>query len=122
MAVSQSSTHGGSSVTYLDHDHCEGESVRFLAIPPLIQDLRCGPPRGVAMLTRGALHGVQISSYGGEAKISDACTTGVVHKDVSLAGYQYSCETRSRTVTHSLEVPVNHTARVEVAKAVGYIG
>jgi len=107
---------------YLDHDHRKGESVRFLGMFPLVQDLWCGPPCGVTMLTGGALHGVQISSYRSEAEVSDACTTGVVHKDVSLAGCQYSCETRSRTATHSLEVPVNHTARVEVAKAVGYIG
>jgi len=71
-------------MTYLDHDHRERENVRFLAIFPPLQDLWRSPSWGVAVTTRSARFRIQISSDRSEAKIRDACTTRVIHKDVGL--------------------------------------
>jgi len=51
-----------SSMTYLDHDHCEREDVRFLAAWLLVQNLWRGPSRGVTILTLGAPYGIQVES------------------------------------------------------------
>jgi len=53
------------------------------------------------------------------AKIRDACMTGVIHKDVRLAGCQYGGEMRLRTTTHSLDVPMDNITGMDVVKAVG---
>ena len=104
-------------MTYLNHDHCERKNIRLLAICPLVQDLWRSPLWGVASLKCGVLNGIRVVSEHGKAKIRDVCMTRVVHKDVLLAGRQYSSETRFRTVTYSLEVTMDHIARVEVAEA-----
>jgi len=116
MTVSQRIARSRSSVTCLDHDHRERENVRFLAIRPLLQDLRRSPPRGVAVMTRRARYGIHILSDCSEAEIRDACMTGVVHKDVRLVECQHGIETGFRT-TYSFEIPMNHIAGVEVAQA-----
>ena len=122
MTVGQSYTHGRSSVTYLNHDHCKRKNIRLLAKCSLRQDLRRSPPRGVTSLVRGTLDGIQVLSDCSEAKIRDERITGVVHKDVWLAGCQYSGKTRYIITTYSLQVPVNYVAGVEVAEASGDIG
>jgi len=104
-------------MTYLDHDHGKRENVRFHTTFPPKQDLRRGPPRGLTTLMRDGPYGIQVLSYGGEAKIRDACMTRVVHKDVRLVEYQHGGTMGFRTATYSLEVPVNHIAGVEVAQA-----
>jgi hypothetical protein len=71
-------------MTCLDHDHCERENVRLLAIYSPVQDLRRSPPRGAAMLTRGGLDRIQVLSDRSASEIRDACMTGVVHEDVWL--------------------------------------
>jgi len=109
-------------MTHLDHDHREGENVCFLAIIPLPQDLWRGPSRGVAVVTRGGPHGVQVLSDRGEAEIRNSRMTRAVHKDIWLAGCQYSSEARSRSATYSLEIPMNHVAGVEVAQALSNVG
>jgi hypothetical protein len=107
---------------YLDHDHREGENVRFLAVCPLAQDLWCSPPCSVAMLTRGALYGVQVPSDRSEAKIRQARVTGIIHKDIWLGMCQCRGETRLRAATYSLEVPMNNIAEVEEIEAFSNVG
>ena len=119
--MSQSYTHGGSSVTRLDHDHRKSENVRFLTAPPPNQDLRRSPPRGVVAVKRGGRYGIQVLNDGSETKIRDACMTGVVHKDVRLVECQYGSATRFRTATYSLEAPMNHIAGVDVAQALSNV-
>ena len=102
--------HNRSSVTYLDHDHCEGKNVRFLAIWPPLQDLWCCPSHGAAMMRRGGPHRIRVFSNRGEPKVRDARTTAVVHEDVWLAGCQCGGEMRFTTLTYPLEVPMNHVA------------
>lgn len=85
--------HGSaSSVTYLDHDQCEGENVRFLGVSPPFQDLRRTPSHGEAALRRGTAHRIRVLSDYREAKVYDACTARVVHEDVLLVGYQHNGE------------------------------
>ena len=108
-------------MTYLDHDHREGENVRFLARWLPAQDLWRNPSRGAAM-PRGALHGIRALSNHCLGKVRDARMTGVVDKDVWLAGCQYGGEAGFRTNTHSLEVPMNHIAGVEVVEPFSYVG
>jgi len=47
--VSENSTLSGSSVAYLDHDHCKSENISFLAVLPFRKDLWGTPSRGVGM-------------------------------------------------------------------------
>ena len=89
--------------------------------PPL-QDFWRSPSRGVGVLECVALHGTWVFSECGKAKIRDACVTRVIHQDVSLAERQHDSGARSGTVTHSLEIPVNHIACVEVAESLSDIG
>jgi len=103
---------------YLNHDHRESKDVRSLAICPLsVQDLWRGPSRGVTKFIQVALHGILIFNNCSMAKIRDACMTGVVHKDVRLAGCQYGGEIRFRLTTHSLDTPMNHITGVDVVEA-----
>jgi hypothetical protein len=74
------------------------------------------------MLRLGARYGIQVLSDRSETKIRDSCMTGVVHKDIWLTGCQYGGETRFRTTTYPLEVPMNDIAGVEVAEALGDVG
>jgi len=83
MTVSQTSAGSISSVTYFDHDHRKRENVRLFIVWPSVQDLWRGPSRGAVMMG-GAPNGIHGLSDSGEAEISDACMTGVVHKDVLL--------------------------------------
>jgi hypothetical protein len=100
--VNQRSTYRRLPTTYLDHDHRERENVRFLAICPLLdKDLWSSPSRGVTS----------------KAKIRDACTAGVIHKNVWLVGYQYDGEMRFKISAYTLEISMNDIAGVEVAKA-----
>ena len=111
-------------MAYFNHDHREREHVGFLAVYPFVQDLWRGPSRSVAVQGqgRGAPGGIQVSSDRGEAEIGDACVTGVIHKDVWLARCQWGDETRFKITTYSLEIPMDHIARVEVAEALSDIG
>ena len=120
--VSQGLAHNRSSVTCLDHDHCERENIRFLAMCPPVQNLWCSPSRGVTMLMRDTLYGIQVSSDRSEAKVCETCMIGVVHKDVWLDVCQCGGKTRSRSTTYPLEVPVNDIAGVEVAEALSDVG
>jgi hypothetical protein len=61
--VNQSSAHSGLVARYLDHDHCEGENIRFLAVCLFSKDLWSSPLRGVTS----------------EAKICDACTASTIY-------------------------------------------
>lgn len=102
-------------MTYFDRDHRKSKYVRFLTVSPLLQDLRCSPSRGLAVLARVTPYGIQVSSDCSEAKICDARDAGVVHKDVRLLKCKYGGDTISRTTTYPLEVSVNHIAGMEVA-------
>jgi len=111
------------SVPYFDHDHREGENIRFLATGyHFLQDLWRRPSQSVATLMRGELHGTRILSDGGEAKIRDAHTTGVIDKDVWLARCKYDIEMRVRAITYSLDVPMNYIVGVEVTEALSGVG
>jgi len=80
------STHGRSPTTYFNHDHRERKNVGFLAACPLLlQDLRCSPSWGVALLMRGPQHRIRVLSDLGEPKICKARMTGVAHEDAQLA-------------------------------------
>jgi len=110
-------------MTYFDHDHRERENDRFLAAWPfLLQNLRCSPSWGVAVLARGTQYGIQVLGDFSEAKIGDAYATGVIYKDVLLAGRKYSSEMKCRLTAYSLEIPMNHIAGVEITKALGGVG
>ena len=74
------------------------------------------------MLTLGALHGIWVQSHCSELKVGDTRITRVVHEDVWLDTRQYNSETEVRMTTYSLEIPMNHIAGVEVAKALCDIG
>ena len=79
---------------HLDHDHREGENVRFFAMYPLlIQDLRRGPPRSVALITRTASYRIQVLSDPSKPKIRDSCVAGTIHKNIWLMGRQYGGKT-----------------------------
>jgi len=109
--------------THFDHDHRERENVSLLAARSLLlQDLRCGPSWGMAMLMRGAWHGIQALGNLSEPKIREARTTGVVHEDIRLVMCKYSDGTRFRTTTYTLEVPMNYIVGVEVAEPLSGVG
>ena len=79
------------SATDLNHDHCEREDIRLLAeCPPIVQDLRCNPPRTVSVLIWNAPDRIQVLSDNGKAAIHDHRMAGAVHKDVRLVGCQYA--------------------------------
>jgi len=70
-------------VTHLDHDHREGENIRFLTKCPILsQDLRRSPPCSVAMTLRGASYTLQLLSGRSKAEIRDSRTTGDIHKGI----------------------------------------
>jgi len=48
--MGQNSTRSGSSITCLDHDHCESEHVGFLAVRTPHQDFWRSPSWGVAVV------------------------------------------------------------------------
>ena len=113
-------TDNGLSVTYLDHDHREGENIRFLAIRPLlVQDFGRSPSCGIIVIIRGAPDGVQVLSDHNETKIRDPCAASGVHKDVRLDTCQHAGKVGLGTITYSLEITVNYVAGVEKAKAIG---
>ena len=90
---------------HFDHDHCEREDVRLLAVCPLIQDLWRSPSRGVTTMTRNALLRVQVLSDRRETKIHDARGTGAVYKNVRLVECQYGSEMRSKSLRTPLRSP-----------------
>jgi hypothetical protein len=71
----------------------------------------------MALITRGAPHGILVVSDCGKTEIRDPCTTSGIDKDVWLGTCQYGGETRFRTITHSLEISMDRIARVEVVEA-----
>ena len=73
-------------------------------------------------LNRGTLYRIEVPSDRGEAKICESSMTGAIHNGVSLDVHQYSGETRVRTTTHSLKVPMNDVAGVEVAETPSDVG
>ena len=73
-------------------------------------------------MIRCTRYGIQILSNCGKAKICDARTTRAIHEDIWLTGSHYGDKIGYRNTTHSLEVPMNHIARVEVAQAFSDIG
>ena len=79
------------SATDLNHDHREREDIRLLAIcPPIVQDLRCNPPRTVPVLIGSAPDRIQVLSDYGQTAIRDHRMAGGVHKNVRLvSGCQY---------------------------------
>ena len=76
---------------YLDHDHREGENVRFLAVILIDQYLWCGPPQGEAILVRSAPYGIRVSGDLNVAKARNACMA-VFYEDVGLVGCQHGVE------------------------------
>ena len=92
--VSQSSTCSRLSVTHLDHDHRESKNVRFLAMSPLVQDLRRSPSHSVTILGLGALDRTRVLSDRSEAEIRETRMTVGIHKDVWLYMYQCGGETK----------------------------
>jgi hypothetical protein len=87
--VSQCLTQIPHSLTYLDHDHCEGKDIRLLTICPLLtQDLWRCPSRGIPLLFRGTSHRIQVLSDPSKAKISEPRVAGGIHKDIRLGMYQ----------------------------------
>jgi hypothetical protein len=109
-------------VKYLNHDHREGENIRFLTICPLTQDFWRSPPCSVTVLTRSALYGIHFSSDRSEAKIRQARATGIIHKDIWLGMRQCRGETKLGVATYSLEVPMNNIAEVEEVEAFSNVG
>ena len=110
------------SPTYLDHDHHEGENIRFLAVCPLvIQDLRRSPPRGMTLIVRGALRRVRIRSDRREAEVRDPRVVVGVQENIRLDACQHGGKTGFRQITYTLEITVNYIAGVEKVKAFGDI-
>ena len=97
-------------MTFLDHEHREGEYVCFRANYITHQDLRRSPPRGESRHIRVTLYRILIFHEYSLAKIGDACMTGVVHEDVKLIGYQYGGAARFRMTTYSFDAPMNNFA------------
>jgi len=69
------------------------------------------------MTRRGAPHGIQVASDHSKTKICDACTTGVIHENVWLAGCQNDGEMKFRTRAYPLEITVNDVVGMEIVKA-----
>ena len=76
------------TATHFDHDHRERENIRFLAIFPLVPDLRRGPLKVKVILKRDTPLVVQVPGDHREAKIRDARFTGIFDQDVSLVECQ----------------------------------
>ena len=72
------------SVTHLNHNHRERENVRFIAIFPLVPNLRRDPPHREAILNRSTPHRMRVFGDLRETKVRDAYVTRVFHKDVGL--------------------------------------
>ena len=99
-----------SPATDLDRNPCKRENVRFLAARvKIFQDLWRDPSRARARVYRSIPYQVQIVSDHGQPKVCDPCVVGLVHEYVRLIGGQHG-GTKSRVVTHSLEIPVNDVA------------
>ena len=107
---------------YLNHDHRERENVRFLAMLSFNQYFWCSPSWGETTLTLDTPYGIRVLSHHSEAKVRDTRITRVVHEDVWLDTCQYSGGSRSRVITYSFEVPMNHIAGVEVIEALSDVG
>jgi len=108
--------------SYLDHDHCKRENVRFLTICSLLgQNLWGSPSRGMTLISRCAPHGIQVLSDRRETKIRDPCVAGVIHKDVWLGTCQYGRKAELISITHSFEITMNYVAGVEKVKTFGDI-
>jgi len=116
--MNQTSIHNRQSATYFDHDHCERENIRLLAMcSPLVQDLRCSPSCGMLILIQDVLHRISVVDDRGNAEIRNAGAVRIIYEDIGLARHQDGCAMRVRMVTHPFEAPVNHIARVEVVEA-----
>ena len=114
-----------SLATYLDHDHRERENIRFLAGIPSFYDFWCGPSRSVTPLVRRVSYGMRVLSDNSDAKIRQPCMRGTfnnVHKNIHLVGRKWSCETKFRIITYSLEISVDHIARMEIIEALRNLG
>jgi len=117
------STENNPFVTRLDHDHREGENIRFLAKRPILpQDLWRGPSCGIAMAFRGALYGVQVLGDRGETEIRDSRMASGIHEDVWLDTCQNGGKTGLLSITYSLEVTMDYIAGMEIVKAASDIG
>jgi len=117
------------SGSYLNHDHCERENVRFVAVCTLfVQYLGCSPSRSMALIFQDALHVVHSShevlssSYRSTAKIRDSCVTSVIHEDVRLAMCQSGQNTKLILITYSFEITMDYVARVKKVKTLSNIG
>ena len=86
-----------------------------------VVDLWCRPLLASDVLIQGALFGIHVGSDHGQTKVHDPCVALGIHKDICLIRCQYSDGTRFRTVTYSLEVTMDHIARVEVVDAISDI-
>ena len=99
-------------MTYVGHDHREGESICFAACSLLIQDLWNGPSHSVIrILNDRCLVGIR-----------DPCTAGDIHKDFWLVLCQYSGETELRIIAYPLQITVDYVTGVEKAKAFSGVG
>jgi len=104
---------------HLNHDHREGEHVGLLAICPLsVQDLWCSPPRGVSMSIFSAPYRILVLRDHRPAKICDPWAAGVIHNNIRLSRCQHDRKIGLRTITHSLEIPVDGIARVKAIQAI----
>lgn len=102
-------------MTYLYHNHRERENVSlFTGYPIPVQDLGCSPPCCLTIRHGGLICDFLIAS---EAKICDACTTGIVNQDVRLQNYdQGELWAWRRWKSYSFEVSVDYIAKVKIAK------
>ena len=82
MRVGRIFAHSWSPVTYLDHDHSEGENVRLFAIWPFIQYLWCNPSQGGTVLRQGGRLRIHVCVNRSKTKIRDPRMTGSIDTDV----------------------------------------
>ena len=71
-------------------------------------------------MARRVLYGMRVLSDNSDAKIREQCMRAIVnnvHKHIYLVGCKSSCETRFRITTYSLEISMDHIARMEIIEA-----
>ena len=88
IAVGRGPARGVHTTTYLNYDHRESKDVSLFTIYSPVQNLRRGPSGGVPTLIRYAPRGIRVLGDPSETKVHKTCITGVVHKDIWLAGRQ----------------------------------
>ena len=76
----------------------------------------------MTLIIRGTLYGIQVLNDRSKTKTRDPRMIVGVQKNIWLDMCQYDGKTGLKTIAYSLEITVNHVARVEKVNAFSDIG